>query len=551
MAYATVIFLTGGFTLQIAGLRVRSHSWERPVVVAVAAAAIAMLMARSRVAAAWAHAACAIASQRFATGLALVAAGWALTAGIVFGTFAVGGADSSGYAAQARLFAQGRLTDRIPADPTFDWPDAAATLTPLGFTVGTTAGVIAPLYPPGLPLLLSPLVTFGAAMFLVVPFFGALLVWCTYRLGTSIADPHTGAAAAALIAASPTFLYQVVQPLSDVPAAACWLAALLAALHATAAGAAAAGAICSLAILIRPNLAPLAALVAIATIVSAPTGRTRRALSFAALVLPGLLVLGWIQEARYGSPFASGYGPLSEAFSIDNVLPNLSRYPRWLTDTHTPLIWLTVASPVWIVRRARHRSVAWLVLALAAATWLAYLPYAYFHPDEWHYTRFLLLAIAIMLIFASAIAASALRLAPQSWRIAAAVALVAGLVVGLLHAAASHGAFTIRDLEQRYPRAGAFVRDRLPPSAFVFAAQHSGSIRYYAGRPIVRWDVLAPDRLDNVVATLRARGYEPYLVADSEEVNLFRNRFMAAHQQSAAGLTPLAILGDVQVLGFR
>jgi 4-amino-4-deoxy-L-arabinose transferase-like glycosyltransferase len=551
MAYATVIFFTGGFTVQIAGLRVRSHSWERPVLVAIAAGAVAMLMARSRVAVAWAHAACAIASQRFATGLALVAAASALAAGIVFGTFAVGGADSSGYAAQARLFGHGRLTDTILLESTFDWPDAAATLTPLGFTAGTTAGVIAPLYPPGLPLLLSPLVTFGSAMFLVVPLFGALLVWCTYRLGASIADPHTGAVAAVLIAASPTFLYQVVQPLSDVPAAACWLAAVLAAMRATAAGAAASGAICSLAILIRPNLAPLAAIVAIATIVSAPAGRIRRALSFAALVVPGLLVLGWIQQARYGSPFASGYGTLSDAFSIDNILPNLSRYPRWLTDTHTPLIWLTLAAPVWIVRGARRRSVAWIALALAAATWLAYLPYAYFHPNEWHYTRFLLLAIAIMLIFASAIGASVLRLVPQSWRIAAAAALVIGLAVGLLHAAASHGAFTIRNQEQRYPRAGAFVRDRLPASAFVIAAQHSGSIRYYAGRPILRWDVLAPDRLDDVVAKLRARGFEPYLVADTEEVNLFRNRFMPAHQRSAAQLTPLAVLDDVQVLGFR
>jgi hypothetical protein len=551
MVYAMAIAITGGFTLQIAGLRVRSHSWERPVLVAVAAGAAAILMARSRAAALWAHAASVIASQGFATGLALTAAAWALTAGIAFGTFAVGGADSSGYAVQARLFAEARLTDRMVVDATFDWPDTAATLTPLGFTAAATPGEIAPLYPPGLPLLLSPLERFGRAMFLVVPLFGALLVWCTYRLGTAIADPHTGAAAAALMAASPTFLYQAVQPLSDVPAAACWLAALLVAMHGTTAGAAAAGAICSLAILIRPNLVPLAAIVAVAAVVSAPAGRVRRALSFAAAVLPGLVLLGWIQQARYGSPFASGYGRLSDAFSLNNVVPNLTRYPRWLTDTHTWLIWLMLAAPVWIGRHARRPGVAWLGVAMAVATWLAYLPYAYFHLNEWHYTRFLLLAIAIMLILASAVAATALRLVPHPWRIATALALVTGLVAAQLHSAAAHGAFTIRDLEQRYPLAGAFVRDRLPASAFVLAAQHSGSIRYYAGRPILRWDVLAPDRLDDVVAKLRARGFEPYLVVDTEEVNLFRNRFGPAHQRSAADLTPLAILGDVQVLGFR
>ena len=87
---------------------------------------------------------------------------------------------------------------------------------------------------------------------------------------------------------------------------------------------------------------------------------------------------------------------------------------------HTPLIWLTLAAPVWIARCARRASLAWLALGRAVATWLAYLPYAYFHPNEWHYTRFLLLSIAIMVTFASAIAAWALRQVPEPWRVAAA-----------------------------------------------------------------------------------------------------------------------------------
>jgi hypothetical protein len=551
MAYALTIAVTGGFTLQVAGFRLRSHSWIRPALLAAAGGAAASLLAPARAAAMCAHAAGVIESPAFARGLAVVAAGWALAAGIVFGTFAVGGADTYGYVGQARLFAHGRMTDTVALDPHFNWPGAAATLTPLGFTVGTSPGVIAPQYPPGLPLLLSPFTRWDSTIYLLVPAFGALLVWCTYRLGTKIADPQTGAFAAALIAASPTFLYQVVQPLSDVPAAACWLGALLAAMHATRGGAAASGAICAVAILIRPNLAPLAAIIAVAVTFAAPADRIRRVSMFGAAALPGILALGWIQNVRYGSPLASGYGPLSYGFSSSNVVPNLLRYPRWLTETHSWFIWAAVAAPAWIARRTRQPLAAWLAVALALATWFAYLPYTYFQMNEWHYTRFLLLAIAIMLIFASAVTMSVLRLLPRTWRAAATLAVLAGLVSTLIHAAAMHGAFTMRALERKYPLAGAFVRERLPATAFVLAAQHSGSIRYYADRPTLRWDLLAPEQLDHVLARLRAAGYEPFLVVDAGEVDVFRERFASARQHGAGQLTPLTALGDAQVFGFR
>jgi hypothetical protein len=551
MAYALAIAITGGFTLQVGGIRLRSHSWMRPALFAIAAGVAVSVLARARVAAMWAHTSALIESPAFARGLAAVAAGWALAAGIAFGSFAVGGSDSYGYVGQARLFAQGRLTGTVPLDPRFDWSGAALTFTPLGFTVGTSPGVIAPQYPPGLPLLLSPFTRWDHAVYLLVPAFGVLLVWCTYRLGASIADPLTGAFAAALIAASPTFLYQVVQPLSDVPAAACWMTALLAAMQRTRGGAAAAGAICSLAILIRPNLAPLAAIIAVAAILRAPADAVSRGSIFIAATLPGVVALGWIQHVRYGSPLASGYGRLSDNFSMANVVPNLLRYPRWLTETHTWLIWAALAAPAWIPRRARCPLAAWLAVALALATWLAYLPYAYFHINEWYYTRFLLLAIAMMLIFATALTVSALRLLPRAWRAAATLAVLAGLVSTLIHAAAAHGAFTMRALERKYPLAGAFVRERLPANALVVAAQHSGSVRYYADRPTLRWDLLNPEQLDHVLARLRAAGYEPFLVVDAGEVELFRERFASAGQRGVAQLTPLAALGDAQIFGFR
>ena len=550
--YAMAVALTGGFSVRIAGVRLRSHSWMRPALLAIAGALVLAAVARARIAAASAAAWRVADSPTVAPWLVVPAVVWALAAGVGFSTFAIGGADSYGYVGQAKLLAHGRLTDTVPFSAEYTWPDVEATLTPLGFTIGRPPGVIAPKYPPGLPLLLAPLAAWSErSIYWLVPAFGALLIWITYRLGAVFGDPLAGAMGAILLAVSPTFLYQVVQPMSDVPSAACWLGALLLASYGSPSTAAGAGAACSLAILIRPNLAPLVAVVAIPSIFSGHDFRARRAALFAVALVPALTVLGWIQDVRYGSPLASGYGTLADGFSIGHIVPNLARYPRWLTESHTWFIWLSLAAPFWILRRSPRPLVAWAGLALAAAVWAAYLPYVYFQPNEWFYTRFLLPAIAVMLVCAAAVTLWGVRRLSPGWRSPAAVATLAGLVAAFLHLAQTHGAFDIRNQERKYPLAGAFVRDRGPANAFVLAAQHSGSIRYYATRPTLRWDLLSSTRLDQVLATFRAEGYEPLLVVDGGEYEEFREKFGATGQRAVGQLTLLAVMGDARVFGFR
>jgi hypothetical protein len=550
-AYALTVAWTGGFDAHLAGLRIRSRQWERPALIAAAGSAWLLWRFRRQAGVALVRVWHATDRARGASVMAAAAAVWALAAGLIFGTFASGGADSYGYVGQARLLANGRLTDTIPMRPGFAWPNAQATLIPLGFTGSRVPGVIVPRYPPGLPLLMAPLGALSErAVYALVPLFGVLTVWLTYRLGTELGDPLAGGVAAMVLSVSPTFLYQLVQPMSDIPGMACWLGALIAASRGTIGSAAAAGVLSSMAVMIRPNLAPLAGLILVPVLFGGRSFDWRRAAVFAGALAPGLVVLGWIQHVRYGSAVASGYGTFDDLFAVSNIGPNLVRYPRWLTETHTPFIWLSAAAPFWIARRASRPLLAWTALLLAVAVWGAYLPYVYFQPHEWFYTRFVLPAIAIMLFFAVAASLWAVRQLPAAFRPPIATVALGFLLLTLVQAPASRSVFELHRLESKYPAAGAFAREHLPATAFILAAQHSGSIRYYANLPTLRWDLLAAGSLDQALANLRAEGYEPFAVLDADEDVEFRRKFDEAGQRAGARLVLMGVSAGVRVFGF-
>jgi asparagine N-glycosylation enzyme membrane subunit Stt3 len=73
---------------------------------------------------------------------------------------------------------------------------------PLGYEMGTVAGSMVPVYPPGLPLLMAIAIRVGgpSSAYLVVPLCGGLAVWLTYLLGARIADARAGVVAAVLVA---------------------------------------------------------------------------------------------------------------------------------------------------------------------------------------------------------------------------------------------------------------------------------------------------------------------------------------------------------------
>src|SRR5262249_18924514 len=163
-----------------------------------------------------------------------------------------------GYVSSAGLWLKGRLTLDEPIARESPWPLAIETWAPLAYRPAPgRVDAIVPIYAQGLPLVMALFQAVGGfcAAFVVVPLCGALAVWATYVLGARIFAPGIGLGAALLVPTSPAFLYQLMNPMTDVPVTAAWtIAAALAATEwPLAAGLAAGGAL-----FIRPNLAALA-----------------------------------------------------------------------------------------------------------------------------------------------------------------------------------------------------------------------------------------------------------------------------------------------------
>jgi hypothetical protein len=466
-------------------------------------------------------------------------------AGLRWGTFAVGGSDSYCYIHQAQRWASLDLQVPEPLALEAPWPAASLSFAPAGHIPSpTVAGASVPICPAGLSIVMAPFLATGGVtgVFLVVPLFGVLLVASVYAVGSRFGTT-VGLASATLVAVSPAFLFQLLQPMSDVPAAALWMLAVACATGTRMPSAAAAGLATSLALLVRPNLLPLGFVIGAFTLLRPSRTwreRLRDAGVYAACSAPGCLAVAVIQQMFYGSALGSGYGSLDDLFALNNVAPNATRYVTWLWQTHTPLWLLALAAPSLL-----PGALTALLWALIAVNVLGYLPYAVF--DEWWYLRFILPAVLLLLILSVAVIDALCR------RIHARAATVAIAAVTLLWVAAlgreslDRGVFELKRLESRYVRAGAFVARRLPANAVVVTSWESGSVRFYSGRRTLVWDGLDPKWLDDALAFVRRRGLEPYLLFERWEEPLFRKRF-AGSALSALDWPPMAeIAGQVRV----
>jgi hypothetical protein len=458
-----------------------------------------------------------------------------------FGSFVAGGSDSSCYATQAvrwaTVFAHPAIASIQTTDPlalAAPWPDASVTFAPTGHVASQTVpAAFVPICPSGLALIMAPLYLVGgpSLMFAAVPVLGAVLVLAISAVGSRFSS-RVGVAAAVLTAASPVFLYQVVQPMSDVPAAAFWAVAVACATGTTRRHAIAAGLATSAAILMRPNLVPLGFVIGVFlwTRPERSWGQCGRAAAeYAMGSFPGCLAVALLQQSFYGSPFASGYGSFDAMFSASHIGPNLVRYGSWLWSAQTPVLLVALAAVVLM-----PGPLTALLLGLFVTNLLLFLPYVVF--EDWSYLRFLLPTIPFLLVLVAAVVdAVVVRLVGagispgdqgRRRRVAMAmVPIVAGTAALFVYQAHARHAFELQGMEARFARAGRFVDRRLPANAFLITDYESGSVPFYSGRRTLAWRALDPAWLDRAIAFVRERGFEPYLLFERWEEPEFRSRF--------------------------
>src|SRR5688572_20815406 len=469
----------------------------------------------------------------FAIAIVIGAIGVLTVASVRWGSWVAGGSDSYCYVHQAERWAdvfgqlaRGRVTGlQVPEPLALDapWPDAERAFPPSGHVPSPTVpGAIVPICPSGLSIAMAPFVIAGGpqAAFYVLPLFAAVPVAATSVVGSRF-GVRVGVLASLLVAASPIVLYQAIQPMSDVPAAALWMLAVALATGTKPRSSLWSGLATSAAILVRPNLVPLGFAIGLFLLLRPERSwseRLRSAALYAAASAPGCVIVALTQSAFYGSPLASGYGSLAALFAVSHVATNVGRYLGWLWSTHTVAIALALLAP-WLLPGA----LTTLALSMFLINLALYVPYVVF--DEWSYLRFLLPTIPLLLILVVAVMDAALRrfrVPGVPWVTAAAVAVLAVLFV---REARERPTFALRQLEARFERAGVYVGRRLPPNALVITSSESGSVRFYAGRKTMLWDGLDPAWLDRALLYVRSKGYEPYLLFERREEPDFRQRF--------------------------
>ena len=526
-----VVLVTGGFRFELGPVRVSAHDVVPSIVLIVVAGSLLFWRDGAR------DALSAIADDlaRHARAIAIAGAVAIAGVGIGYGTFAASSADPSAYVSHGVLIADGRLTIDAPLARAVDWHEATWTFTPLGYRPGSAPGTLVPGYPLGLPLIMAAARRVGGefAPYFVGPALAALAVLATYAIAARLASPLAGVVAAVLLASSPIVQFQVVQPMSDVPAMAWWTLAAACALRRTSLAAAGAGAAAGVAVMTRPSLAPLVLLmgaVAWGWPRTAPSSRfeARRVVAFLAGGIPFAILQIWLQRRLYGSLMQTGYGDISDFFAASNIWPNVGAYSRRLLTGEGPALVLGIAALVALaLRRPSTPSpplAASLRLAAASAAILLaiYLPYGVF-PD-WSSLRFLLPALPLAFAALGAlVAAAAARVAVPIRGVMLLAVLALAVSVNVTHAA-QQSTYALRDYEARYRTIGRYLAASLPRDAVIVTSQQSGSAHYYTGLPILRWDLLAVD-LETAMARLRALGRRPVLVVEDWEKPALRQRF--------------------------
>lgn len=441
-----------------------------------------------------------------------------LIAGVVTGvtirdnSFTPWGTDPGSYINAGHRWAIG---DLFEPDALQLWPRWNQVGVPLGNTPGAIRGTYVTTYPLGFPVLLAvgDLVDSDLGSYLVAPFFAGVLVLTTFGLARNVTSVAAALLAAALVALSPIVIVHAITPMSDVPAAALVMLAIVMSLRPSLTAALAAGLALAMAIMTRPILAPLGLVPFVLILMR----NYRAAMIFALAAAVGPALLAWSQLLLYGGALKSGYIGFESFFSRDRIGVNAEVYIRSLATLHSPFIFLglAVAIPLYFTRAERGRQALVPIVALVATAlinYALYLPYMTYD-DVWS-TRFLLPGqVALFILLATAVSDAVIAVS----RLARALAIVCIVPIAIV---AYEGTrllpfvFSAQPGQNHLRLMGYYLRDALPRNAAVISFLHSAGIAYYTGAQVVRFDMISSIDGEEFVEGLARRGYQPVIVID-------------------------------------
>lgn len=459
-------------------------------------------------------------SLKIRASLALIALAYAAFIYLRGSPFAAG-SDSSGYLNHARLLSLGALTttartlpDLTPPEWRYHWQE------PLGFTASSLTPRLTPTYPTGLPihlLLVAPIVGWEKAARVVNVLNVLAAALLLYALARELTLSRAwSVVAVALLWASPLFIYNSLQPLSDSLALTWAVATLLCALKSRRnwAWAFAAGAAFAMAVLVRPTNLLLALPLLIALGPRWPVW-----LATVAGGLPGAIWLSFVNSHAFGAPFVTGYGNLTNTFELRFLVGNLAHFALWVPMLVSVPFVIAAAVLPWRPRAAPAPGIVPLL-----ATWFGlfvvfYATY-YCAGDLWSDVRFLLpgfpaVILAGLLVF-------------RQWRASPPWLLIFVCLLGQVTLARELRVHGLREQERAYRVATRWLESRVAPGSVVLVAQLSGAAHYYNNLLLVRWDALPPQHLDPLRHAAAKSGRTIYAALFNPEIEAARKAFPAA-----------------------
>jgi 4-amino-4-deoxy-L-arabinose transferase-like glycosyltransferase len=341
-----------------------------------------------------------------------------------------------------------------------------------------------------------------SAPFYVVPCLAVGTVALAFSFAKREWNTDAAVLGAALVATSPLFFNEALQPMSDVPAAFWMLLATMMAWRRPEPRPMVWGIAGGMATLTRPPL-----LLAVIVAAAIAGWRKREILTGGAVLSVFVCALLAAQWHMYGNPLVSGHGGGTQLFTLAAVPHNLVAQAKWLMITHTPL---TIPAFLLAFRAQRQAAVRSLLVFLAVTA-----PYLFYSVrfDDWEMNRFLLPGWLLVLITCAGGIVSVVRGSSVKARLVTSGVAVAAAAGSLLFLS-THHALDYWQQEMKYPLVGSWLRTNTSTNAVFIASLHSGSIKFYTGRPTLRMEGIPSEAMLGTIEALERANFTPIVVLE-------------------------------------